>query len=98
MKQLTKKQAIALAESGEWKDWTDEEIVKFQLFQNFLCMDWSRFCQAVEAVLGRGVYTHEYAKPELLQEEYLGNRPTPTFEEIISQIPADKLIVILDID
>jgi hypothetical protein len=24
---------IAIYDSGEWKDWTDEDIVKFQLYQ-----------------------------------------------------------------
>lgn len=93
MKQLTKEQAIAIAEGGEWKDWTDEEIVRFQMYQDRLCVDFSRFHQAVEAVLGRPVFTHEFAFPRL-REEYEGRWPAPTFEEIISLIPAEKLIQI----
>lgn len=93
MKQLTKKQAIAIAKGGEWKDWTDEEVVKFQLYQNRLCMDFSRFHRAVEVVLGRPVYTHEFALGNL-KDEYEGTRPAPTFEEIVELIPAEKRILI----
>ena len=50
MEQLTKEQAIAFAESGEWKSWTDEQIVRFQLFQDKLCMDFGRFHEAMEIV------------------------------------------------
>ena len=94
MQQLTQEQAIALAQSGEWKDWTDEEIVKFQLFQDRLCMDFSRFHRAVEAVLGRPVYTHEFAFRDRIIDEYQKERSAPTFEEICNLIPAEKRIVI----
>ncbi len=32
-KQLTTEQAIAMADSGVWKEWTAEQVVRFQLFQ-----------------------------------------------------------------
>jgi len=32
MRQLTKEQAIEFAESGIWKNWTDNQVVCFQLF------------------------------------------------------------------
>ena len=94
MKQLTKEQAIAMAESGAWKDWTDEQIVRFQLFQNRLCMDFSRFHEAMGNVLDRPVYTHEFAYPDKLKEEYLGVKEKPSMEEIINLIPEEKRIII----
>lgn len=94
MKQLTQKQAVAIAKGGEWKDWTDEEIVRFQLYQKKLCMDLSAFHKALGKVLGRPVYLHEMGDMEALQEEYEGKRPAPTFEEIINMIPAEKRIVV----
>ena len=36
MEKLTKEQVINVYNSEEWKNWTDEEIVKFQLFQDKL--------------------------------------------------------------
>lgn len=73
MKQLTKKQAIAFYDSEKWKDWNSEEIVKFQLFQDRLCVPWSLFHKAMNDVLGRPVYTHEFAssnRKNLTKEYY----------------------------
>ena len=94
MGELTKEQAIAIAEGGEWKDWTDEEIVKFQLFQDRLCMPFGRFHEAIEKVLGRGVWTYEFGFVDNLRQEYLGERPAPTWEEIIGLIPEEKRIIL----
>ena len=96
MEQFTKEEAIAIAESGVWKDLDDEEIVKMQLFQRKLCMDFSRFHEAMEKVLDRPVYIHEFASSNYnnLIEEYLGEKDSPSFEDIINLIPEEKRIVI----
>ena len=96
MKQLTKEQAIAIDESGEWKDWTDKEIFEFQMSQRLLCVPFARFHQAAEAMLGRGIYVHEFGNvgSQLLWKEYLGEREPPTFEEICAMIPAEKLMIL----
>ena len=87
MKQLTREQAISLAESGEWRDWTDDEIVKFQLFQECLAVPFDRFQEAMENVLGRPVFTHEFAYADNLKAEYLGDKPAPTLADIIGLLP-----------
>lgn len=94
MEQLTTEQAIAFAQSGVWKEWNDEQIVRFQLFQNKLCLSFNRFHGALTTVLGRPVYTHEMAEPENLIKEYLGVKPPPTLQDIINMIPEDKRLVI----
>jgi hypothetical protein len=94
MKQLTEEQAIALFDGGEWKDWTLDEIAKFQLYQERLCMPFGEFHKAMEHVLGRSIWTHEFADQQRMIDEYEGIRPMPTFEEIIALIPKEKLIVI----
>jgi hypothetical protein len=91
---MTKEQAIQLANSGWWKSLSAHDIVMFQLFQDRLCMDFGDFHKAVAEVLGRGVWTHEFAKPELLRKEFLGDRPAPTMIEIIEMIPAEKRIIL----
>lgn len=98
MQQLTEKQAIALYQSGEWKDWTDAEIVKFQLFQDRLGVPFERFHEAITKVLGRPVWTHEFAFRDLLIQEYQKERPAPTFEEIVNLISAAKRVIILTKD
>lgn len=95
VKQLTKEQAINLYDSGEWKDWTYEEIARFQLFQDRLCMPFAIFHEAIEKTLGRPVCTHEFGMNRSgLEAELIGENDPPTFEEIINMIPEEKLIII----
>lgn len=92
MVQFTKEQAIEVFDSGVWKDWSDEEIVGLQLFQDRLCIPFARFYSAVEKVLGRSVWSHEFAFRDLLIAEYTKERPMPTFEDIARLVPAETLI------
>lgn len=94
MKQFTKEEAIEFYNGGEWKSWTHEQIVRMQLFNQFLAVPFGRFHEAIEAVLGRPVYTHEFANQENIIKEYLGAKDAPTLEEIIDLIPAEKRILI----
>ncbi len=94
MEQLTKEQTIAFYNSKEWEHWNDEQIVRFQLFQDKLAIPFARFHQAIEKVLGRAVWTHEFAFGNLIMEEYLGTRQAPTFEEIINLIPEENRLII----
>lgn len=93
-KQLTKERAIALHDSGEWKNWTPEQKVRFQLFQDRLCMPFEKFHEAIEIVLKRSVWTHEFANRNAIMLEYLGEKPAPTFDEIVDMIPAEKRIIL----
>ena len=94
MRQFTKKQAFDIAESGIWKDMTDEQIVKMQLYQRRLCMPFGRFHGAMEKVLGRPIFTHEFVGVDRLKQEYEGTRKAPDIEEIMDMIPVDKKIII----
>jgi len=94
MKQLTEKEAIKFAESKAWKDLSDKELVGFQLFQKKLCMPFSIFHEAIEKVLARPVYTHEFGlNYDGLVAEYLGKAPKPNLEDIINLIPKEKRII-----
>lgn len=95
-KSIGRKQAIRLAESGWWKGKSAREIAGFQLFVAELCMPFGEFQRAVEEALGRPVWTHEFGlNIEGIRAEFLGERPAPTLEEIISMIPAEKRIVVV---
>jgi hypothetical protein len=87
--------AKTLAATGWWLSRTDEEIVRFQLFTDLLCMPWGRFQEAVGKVLKRPVWTHEFARPELLRKEFLGDRAAPTMQEILDMIPEAKRLVVV---
>lgn len=93
--QLTKEQAIELAESGAWKDMNLRQRAEFQLLQDTLCMPFDVFHEAVEKTLGRPIYTHEFGlnRDGLIAELFESKEP-PTIEEIIEIIPAEKRIII----
>lgn len=92
--QISKEDAIELANSKDWKSWTDDEIVSFQLFNNCLSMPFSSFHKAIESVLNRPVFTHEFAFQDHLIHEYFGTKPSSSWEDIINLIPEDKRILI----
>lgn len=94
MEQLTKEQAIAFFDSKCYETWTPEQIVDFQLFQDKLCIPFDMFHKAIEKVLNRPVYTHEFAFIDELRKEYKGDKRAPTLAEIIELIPEEKRVVI----
>ena len=67
---MTKEEAVAKAEIGWWKEATAGEIVDFQLYEPMLCMPFDKFHEAVEEVLGRLVFTHEFAEVDKLRIEH----------------------------
>ena len=85
---MTKEYAIALAGSNWWAGLSAHDIVTVQLFEEKLCMDFSAFHKALEEALKRPVYTHEFAFPDDLRKEFLGDKPAPTWDEIVGLIPA----------
>lgn len=95
MRQLSKEQAIAFAENKLYEKMTDRKKAEFQLLQDKLCMPFAVFHAAIEATLGRPVYTHEFGlNREGLLDEMCGEGSPPTFEEILKMIPADKQVII----
>lgn len=75
--QLTPEEAIALHDSGVWKQWSARERALFQLHQECLAMPFSDFQEAVEHLLGRPVFTHELASPGQLIREFAGLEQNP---------------------
>ena len=94
--ELTKEQAIALYDSGFWKDLTPKQIVQVQLWTELLLVPFDLFHESMEKVLGRPIWTHEFACFEKLQQEVLGIIPAPTMDEIIDLIPKDKSVILIE--
>lgn len=92
---LSRREAIRLYQSKWWEDFTDRQIVFFQLFEARLCLPFGRFHQAVEATLERPVWTHEFAFRDELVDELRKKKAKPTFEEIVNLLPAEKTIVVV---
>lgn len=95
MKQLTKEEAIAFYQSKCYTGWTSRQIAEFQCFQEKLCVPFTLFHAAMEEVLGRSVYTHEFANQESLQKELMGDKEPPTLEEILDMIPNEKKVLVM---
>jgi hypothetical protein len=80
---MDREEAIKLGKTEWWKEASPKQIVDFQLYEDRLCMPFSEYQKAIEKVLGRPVFTHEFAIPENLQREYEGKDPKPTLEETL---------------
>ncbi|MDR1176917.1 MAG: hypothetical protein LBK83_15765 [Treponema sp.] len=92
---MTKDEAVVLHESGFWKQMTYEEIAKFQIMEDRLCMPFTVFHEAITKALDRPVFTHEFGlNREGLIKELFHGAPAPTLEEIINLIPEEKRILI----
>lgn len=86
--------AIALGATGWWATTSARAIAEFQLHTAELCMPFGEFHRAIEEALGRPVWTHEFADLDGLRAELMGQRPAPSFGDILALIPADKLVVV----
>lgn len=92
---MTKEEAIELHDSEFWVEMTLEDIAKFQMFEEKLCMPFDVFHEAIEKTLGRPVFTHEFGLNYAgIKKELLGEAEAPTTEEIIHMIPEEKRIIV----
>lgn len=89
-KQLTKQEAIGLYNTGITKEWTADQIVRFQLWQNKIFMAKEVYIVAIEQILGRKVTNDEIGwANEQLKREYLKKGGTvPTDEEFKTLVEA----------
>ena len=93
---IGKEAAIALFDSAWWKDKTYQEIVEFQLFTAELCCPFEVFHEAMEKVLNRSIWTHEFGlNYGGLVKEFLGETEAPTMDDIINMIPEEKRILVV---
>ena len=92
---MTEEQAKALFATRFWEEMPPAERSLWQLHERRLCMPFELFHEGVEKILGRSVWTHEFADPERLLAEYYGARPRPTMQEIIGLLPADKRVILV---
>ena len=93
--QLTQEQAITFYASGAWENMTPQQLASFQIHQDLLCVPFSEFHKAIETTLGRPVFTHEFGlNRDGLIAEMEGKVIAPSFEEILSLLPADKTVVV----
>ena len=101
MKQLTEAQAIRFYQSEKWRRWPMARLGAFCIRQTRLCVPFDVFHEAVEAALGRPVWTHEFANQKRLIDELDGKRAKATMDDVIYnliEVAGDKPIVPAVID
>jgi hypothetical protein len=95
--QFTREQAIAFHDNKAYEPLSFRDRAALQMAQDLLCMPFGVFHEAVEKALGRPVFTHEFAfgGRDRLMKELMGEKPAPTFTEIMELIPAEKRLLII---
>lgn len=88
---FTREQAIALHEVEVWKWMTLKQRGIFQLFCAYSCMPFGQFHEGIESVLGRSVFTHEFANSTRLRIEYydLNSKVFPSREDLVKMLPSE---------
>lgn len=92
--QLTREEAVQFAEEKRWEPMTPAERGMFQLRQGLLCMPFEKVHEGVTALLGRPVFTHEFADPDSLWAELHGAIPKADFAAILAKIPDGKAVIV----
>lgn len=95
MRQLTREEAIAFADTDAYAKMTEKEVAAFQLQQNLLCVPMAEFHRVLEVALNRPVFTHELANPASLLKEMYGDKKPPTFDDILAMITKEKRVVVM---
>jgi hypothetical protein len=96
MEQITKEQAIKIAEEKQWKDWSPKTRACFQMMQDKLAMPFDVFHEALEETLGRPVYTHEFGlNRQWLTNELFKDAEPPTPQEIMDMVPEEKRVIVV---
>lgn len=93
---MTKDEALAKIATHWWEHATPREIAEFQLREPLLCMPFGDFHKAVETVLGRGVFTHEFARPAWLIDEMEGRREPLDPVDSLRAIAPDKEVIVVN--
>jgi hypothetical protein len=72
---ITKKRAKKLYHNSILEDLNKNELLfLFQLTNERLCIPFNKFHEITEKVLNRPVFSHEFADPEHLIEEFISNK------------------------
>ncbi len=73
----------------------DERLAEFKSWGPILEIDFDKFHQRIEELVGRSVWTHELAQPELLEHE-IATGTHPTFEGVLAKLPIDKPVIMIE--
>lgn len=95
---MTKEEAVKLYNSNWWEGKSKDEIAEFQIHEPKLCCPFEVFHEAVEAWLGRPVWTHEFADVQALIDEKQGKRKAEDPITSLRRIAPDKPIILVTME
>jgi hypothetical protein len=84
--------AIALYQSGWWRERPAKEVALFQLQTAELSLPFSEFGRVLKEATGRYVTKYELSQPESLIAEIMGERPAPTHEELAQLLALEQFV------
>lgn len=73
----------------------DERLAEFQSWRPVLEIDFDKLHKRIEELVGRPVWTHELARPELLDHE-IATGEQPGMEGVLAKLPADKSVIVVE--
>ncbi len=92
-RQLTRKEAIAIDNSGIWKYWSVKKVIGVQLFQKRVCMENDYFWECLDKFFQRHITNFEVAaNGKALREEYLNKYPMLNIEDILEELANKNMI------
>lgn len=87
--------AVAFAETEWWESVPLVDAARYQLNEDKLVMPFDKFHRGIEKMLGRPVFTHEFAGVERLRAEAASMRDAPSLAEVLAMIPEEKRVVVI---
>jgi hypothetical protein len=73
----------------------EERLAEFDQLQGILEIDFDKFHKRMEEIVGRPVWRHEFARPELLREE-MESGYTATLTDVLGKIPKGKKVIVVE--
>jgi hypothetical protein len=71
----------------------EERATEFELLCGVLETSWEMLQKRVEELVGRSIWSHEFAYPDLLLAEIRSGKPA-SFQDVVEKIPASKRIIV----
>jgi len=69
VRKITKEEALKMYDTKWWETMSLANAAKVQLYVDLLIMPFAKFHEGAEALLGRPVWTHEFALADELRAE-----------------------------
>jgi hypothetical protein len=92
-KENIKKTKAKYGKNHWWASKDPKELFWGQINEPILIIDFGKFHEAAEKALGRPVWSHEFARPDVLIQEYQGKIPKANFADVMDKIPEGKKII-----